>query len=168
MAVTVNKGAAMRAAVMMGLVAVVALGGCSRLGSLAAPFQSLISGGDQGPKGRAELPPLVPQGAVAQVADARALARSVTTVELTPVTGGRLLTVTAVPPGPGAYNAELVQLDRDGAVLRYAVRMSARAAAGPANPAVVPVARRIAADDLTGVRRITVQSANGLRSVAIR
>lgn len=157
----------MRAAVMMGLVAVMALGGCSRLGSLAAPFQSLVSGGSSGPKTRAELPPLVPEGAAVQVADARALARSVATVEVTPVSGGRLLTVTAVPPGPGAYNAELVALGRDGAVLRYAVRMSARAS-GAVNPAVVPVARRIGATDLVGVRQISVQSASGVRTVTVR
>lgn len=156
----------MRAAVILGVVAVMALGGCSRLGSLAAPFQGLMAGGS-GPKTRADLPPLIPEGAVAQVADARALARTVTTVELTPVSGGRLLTVTAVPPGPGAYNADLVELGRDGAVLRYGVRMSARAS-GAANPSVVPVARRIGADELAGIQRITVQTAAGVRTVRVR
>ncbi len=162
---------------LMTCVALTACGGAGSLGSLGSGSSgSLGSIGSLGSLGigggpkvagaapRATLPPLIPEGRQAVVADRRVLAGSVTGAELTPTAGGALLRVSGTPQVAGAYNAELVLAGRQGATLLVDLRMNAQAG-GRIEPGQVTVARRLTPKDLAGIRSITIRAAGNSRSL---
>ncbi|MEL6609025.1 MAG: hypothetical protein AAFO93_08955 [Pseudomonadota bacterium] len=131
---------------------VLATSGCARLAESSLNPMNLFNR-DKAEQPR-EIRPLVPEQKVVRVVDARAVAQSLSALEITPVNSGALVRATGSMGTAGAYGAQLVTVGVEGSTLILALR----AFTGGAGGSTVTVGRFLSNEELAGVRNIRVTS----------
>ena len=138
-----------------------ALGGCSRLGSLNPAGWFGGGGATRVAATPARTPPrpLIDPAAVTVLRETRPLLSVVERVRLDRTPTGAVLSATGLAPGPGRFNAELVRRGIENGELIYDFRAEAPpAAATGGSPAQrrITAAEALDAADLAGLRGIRV------------
>lgn len=113
--------------------------------------------------------PLVTSDMVTQVVDGRVLIDQITALEIVRAADGAIIRATGIASTQGQFNAQLVPVARDGGRLTLAFRVEVPQgfqAQGSSASRQITVARALSANDLAGVRTITVQAARNARVVS--
>ncbi len=130
----------------------------SACGSISSSSLNPFNWGRSAENAEKDIKPLVPERKKVEIVDNRVLVGTLTGLEVANVQGGVMVTATARPDKPGAFNAELVQTDIDKGTLNLAFRVQYpnRAASGATTS--LSVGKFIDNGTLSGVRTIRVIS----------
>ncbi len=158
----------MRNGVIVVCAAGLALSGCSRISE--SRFNPLNWFGAARSEAVVTAPAsLIPERGGRVTVDQRGAIDQIVGVELSRTISGGLLTATGVDQSVGGFNAELVLISREAGTLTYEMRIerSGQDAGTTGSPAArtTTAAVVLSAQDLAGVRRITVQGASSAMSV---
>lgn len=162
--------------VLMGTLVAFTLSGCTRISeSRLNPFNwfgpsqdiAVADATGDGGQVQAERRPLVPEGRMTVVTDARPLVASITSLSVDRTPSGAIVRATGLAPTVGYFNAQLVNRGVTNGVLLLEFRAQAPAGFQPEGRASVrqiTAAYVIDASDLAGIRSVRVQAANNARS----
>lgn len=149
------------------LCAALAVTGCARLAeSRLNPLNWF--GGSQPVAAAAQVPtrPLIPEGALAAVADTRQPIAEIAAMAVERTPGGAIVRATGLAPTQGWYNAQLVPVAAEAGVLAFEFRVEpppGYEAEGSPATRTITVARALDAADLAGVTTIRVIGAQNAR-----
>lgn len=118
---------------------------------------------------RDELRPLVLEGELTQVADARPLIAQITALRVERAPGGAIVVATGLAETQGFFNAQLVRRSLENGVLTFDFRAEAPTgfeAAGSEASRRITAATSLDRADLLGIRTVVVNGQNGSRRVS--
>ena len=159
----------MRVSLPLILCAVIAVTGCARVADSRMNPLNWFGKSTSAPlTASGEIRPLVPTNRATRAVDDRGAIQSVTGLAIEKTPNGAIVRATGIASTQGQFNAQLVPVSNEGAVLTLAFRIEGVANAGTnsAFSRQVTVARVLTLADLAGVRTIRVQSATNQRSAS--
>ena len=143
------------------LVVVLGLGGCA---SRLNPFNWF--GGDR------EERITVDETAVAEPTDDRQLVAEIVSLDVDPLPGGAIIRAMGLPPRQGYWEADLVEVGRDGSELVFEFRvyqpLDPATRVGPQQSREILAGTSLTTQDLAGIRSIVVVAQQNRRSVRRR
>jgi len=148
----------MRVPIFVLLLASLSATGCARLADSQINPMNWFERAKSTPTVDAEgnIAALVPNGALIQAVDSRALAPAITALSINRSPDGAIVVATGESAVQGYYNVELVPISQEGGTLTLALRASAPVA--PTSGAQELTAAYVLDNaELTTIRRITVQ-----------
>lgn len=140
-----------------------------RLAVLSLSLAATVAGCDRLPGLGSDLERTTMVAAPITEVDPRPALDQVTGVTLVPRLGGAVLRVTALPDGPGYYDAELVEVPSEAGELRFvAVAWAPPEATPTRSGGIEPIRLGLFLSDqhLAGISRITVEGTRAARSIA--
>lgn len=143
------------------LVVVLGLGGCA---SRLNPFNWF--GGDR------EERITIDETIVAEPTDGRQLVPEIVSLNVDPMPGGAILRAVGLPPRQGYWEADLVEVGRDGSEIVFEFRVyqpyDPNTRVGPPQSREILAGTSLSTQDLAGIRSIVVVAQQNRRSVSRR
>ena len=154
----------MKTSLLLCLGVILLSAGCARVAQIPETIGSIFDGKPKEIRPE-DIRPLVPENKVVRSIDARPVVQQVTSLEITPTSGGVVVSATGTAKAAGTYSAQLVELSRAGGTLVFSLRSFTGSGGGGRT---VSVAEFVSNTDLAGITRIEVQGAQNSLSRSAR